>query len=254
MDPNYDDIILLERYLEQSLNEDEVRQVEKRLAEEPALKELYQNEKLLVNGIRYGHLKTSLEQLKTLESRLPAVSQSEKPARVIPFKTYWKPMAVAASLVLISSWYFIFGPERMPLNEKLYTAYFEPFDSPGTGLTRSEMDVPQTWKAKAYEAYDKGDYRSAVGLFEKALGENDDPIVKLCLGNAYLAVGQADKAEMMFNKILKEHEDLVTQAKWYLSLAYLKQNKLERARAVLWEISKSSTYGEKAQKLLKELD
>ena len=73
MDSYYEDIILLERYLEKSLNEEEVRRVEKRLTEEPALKELYQNEKLLVKGIRYGHLKTKLGELKTLEASLPAV-------------------------------------------------------------------------------------------------------------------------------------------------------------------------------------
>jgi len=46
---------------------------------------------------------------------------------------------------------------------------------------------------------------------------------------------------------------IVYQAKWYLALTYLKENKMERAKAILWEISKSSTYGEKAQKLLKKL-
>ncbi len=254
MEHNYDDIVMLERYIEHSLNEEEIRKVEQRLSEEPAFKELYQNEKLLVRGIRYGHLRSNLVQLKDLESTLPTVGAAEKPARVIIFRTYWKPIALAASVLLVVSWFFVFSPQGMPGNEKLFVAYFEPFDSPGVGTTRSEMNAPQTWKAKAYEAYDKGDYAMAVGLFEKAIVENDDPIVKLCLGNAYLATGRADRAEIMFNKILTEHEDLVTQAKWYLSLAYLKQNKMERTRAVLWEISKSSTYGEKARKLLEELD
>lgn len=254
MEHNYDDIILLERYLERSLNEAEVRDLERRLAEEPTLRELYQNEKLLVNGIRYGHLKTQLEHLNDLETKLGAVPGDEKPGRIINLRTYWKPLAAAASFLLIASWIFIFGPEKTPLNERLYIAYFEPFDSPGSGLTRSDNNLELTWKAKAYEAYDKDDYRQAVGLFENALQENEDPVVILCLGNAYLATGQPEKAEVMFSRILAQHQDLVTQAKWYLSLAYLRQNKLERSKAILWEISKSSTYGEKARKLLKELN
>ena len=111
-----------------------------------------------------------------------------------------------------------------------------------------------TWKQKGYQAYDNGRYEEAISLFQNTLKENDDPVVELCQGNAYLSIGQADKAELVFRNILDDHEDLVTQAKWYLILSYLKQNKLERAKSTLWEISKSSTYGEKARKLLKELD
>ena len=133
-------------------------------------------------------------------------------------------------------------------------AYYEPFDSPGSGLTRGQNDTVLTWKQKGYHAYDNGRYEEAISHFQNTLKENDDPVVELCQGNAYLSTGQADKAELVFRNILEEHEDLVTQAKWYLSLSYLKQNKLERAKSTLWEISKSSTYGEKARKLLKELD
>ncbi|MBK5277823.1 MAG: hypothetical protein JJE09_03060, partial [Bacteroidia bacterium] len=76
----------------------------------------------------------------------------------------------------------------------------------------------------------------------------------LCMGNAQLEAGQLQEAEKTFKHMLTNHSDLVTQAKWYLALTYLKMNKLERVKATLWEISKSSTYGEKARKLLNELD
>jgi predicted Zn-dependent protease len=139
-----------------------------------------------------------------------------------------------------------------PANERLYAYYFEPFDSPGSGMTRGDNKV--TLKTQAYEAYDNGHYQAAAQLFEQIVKDNDDAIAQLCLGNAYLAQNDLAHAEKTFTDMLARHSDLLTQAKWYLALTFLKENKLERAKSVLWEISKSSTYGEKAQHLLKELD
>jgi len=119
-------------------------------------------------------------------------------------------------------------------------------------LTRGNSE--ENMKTKAYDAYDNGRYADAIPYFKDILKTNDDPISHLCLGNAQLGAGQFAEAEATFTNMLEEHTDLVTQAKWYLALPYLKQAKMERAKATLWEISKSSTYGEKANKLLKELD
>ena len=247
------DIRLIEHYLEGGLDEAQIEFVRKRLLEDPAFNLLYKREKFLEKGIHYSFLKTKLEQIKAIERSLEA-NDSKPAGRVISLMS-WKPLAAAAGILLVAGSYFIFFQSgSAPVNEKLFTAYYEPFDSPGGGLTRGQEDTVMTWKQKGYLAYDNGRYEEAISLFQNTLKENDDPVVELCQGNAYLSIGQADKAELVFRDILDDHEDLVTQAKWYLSLSYLKQNKLERAKSTLWEISKSSTYGEKARKLLKELD
>jgi thioredoxin-like negative regulator of GroEL len=111
-----------------------------------------------------------------------------------------------------------------------------------------------TLKTEAYEFYDNGNYRLAAQLFEQIAKEKDDAAAQLCLGNSYLKLNDFANAEKTFTNVVAKHAELFTQAKWYLTLTYLKENKMERAKAILWEISKSSTYGEKAQKLLKELD
>ena len=253
MEHSYEDIVLMERYLDQSLTAEERLNVERRIAGEPSFKELYQSEKLLVDGIRYGHLRDRLEQLKSLEAGLGRVDAIEGGARVVDFMRFWKPLSIAAIVLIAAAW-FLVSRQSMPENERLFAANFELFDSPGSGLTRSEGNMVPSLKASAYMAYDKGDYKSAVVLFEKALEKYDDPILMLCLGNSYLAINQPEKAEQVFKNMLERHQDLVTQAKWYLSLSYLKQNKLNRVKSILWEINNSSTYGEKAKKLLKELN
>ena len=245
----------IERYLDPSLAEEDRHLMDRQLAKDPLLKARVEGHRQLLQGIRHAHLSDKLTSLKELEVSLPEIESSE--GRQTWMQVGWKPMAMAASVALLVMSYFLFRPAQntVPIQDRLFTAYYEPFDSPGTGLKRGQPeDDVLTWKQKGYQAYDNGQYREAIINFQNALKKNDDPVVELCLGNAYLSLGQADKAEASFRNMLNHHEDLVTQAKWYLSLACLKQNKIELAKSSLWEISKSSTYGEKAKKLLKELD
>jgi tetratricopeptide (TPR) repeat protein len=216
---------------------------------------------ILVDGIKFSGSQTTIEEkikkLKSFSNRDDETDQSQK-GKAIMFKSRltrqqtW--LALAASVVLAAFvLYTIINRESFFGKPDLYAKYFEPFDSPGSGLTRSGDDSI-TLKVQAYAEYDNGNYTEASKLFEQYLENNDDAIAHLCLGNTYLAMGELDKAETNFLHMLKEHNDLVTQTKWYLALTYLKQNKLEKARATLWEISKSSTYGAKAKSLLDELD
>lgn len=248
---NQRDSELVQRYFDRSLTETEMHELEYRLKEELGLRSLFNEQKLLVAGIRYGHLREKLEKLRSLEASQPYKTSGKRNPRI--FQLYWKPLAIAASILLIATLWIVSTRSSTPLNERLYAQYYEPFDSPGTGLTRGVEDE-LTPKARAYVAYDAGNYVEAAQLFEEAISGNDNAIMHLCLGNAYLKLGQTKKAEKVFQHILTEHVDLVTQAKWYLALTYLSEGNLERTRANLWEISKSSTYGEKARKLLKELD
>lgn len=242
------DIELVQRYFEKNISEAEKQELEYRLPEEPMLQNIFSEQRRLVLGIRYHHLEEKLAQLRNLEAVLP-VQQTTPTGRMTKL---WIPLSVAASLTLLVGVWFFFLRDTRPLNEQLFVSNFEAFDSPGSGLTRGDNNTGTSPKSLAYEAYDKGEYRKAIELFED-LATSNDPIIHLCLGNAYLAVNEAAEAERVFLHMTKEHEDLITQAKWYLALSYLKQNKLERTKATLWQISKSSMYGEKARKLLDDL-
>jgi tetratricopeptide (TPR) repeat protein len=233
-------------HIEGSLSAQEQVEVEYRLKEEPALQKLVAEYESIVLGIRQAHLREKLQQVRTLESSLPPVNDRQFSLPV------WVPLAAAAVLVIsVGVWYLT--PKSSESPHDLYTAYFEPFDSPGSGLTRS-TENEKNLKARAYTAYDSKDYETASGLFIALLKEKEDPIAHLCLGNSWLALDKPAEAEKVFTHILQNHGDLVTPAKWYLALTFLKQGKIERTKATLWEISNSSTYGEKARELLKKLD
>jgi len=255
------DIELIEKFLNGKMSIEENVVFEEKRAKNEEFKSLLTDMDMLIEGIKQSAVKTSkeekLERLKFFADvmEMEAIATDEEnnvEKKVVPLYRRPSMLAAAASVALLITVGIYWMQNRAPQNERLYVAYFQPFDSPGSGLTRGNSE--ENMKTKAYDAYDNGRYADAIPYFKDILKTNDDPISHLCLGNAQLGAGQFAEAEATFTNMLEEHTDLVTQAKWYLALTYLKQAKMERAKATLWEISKSSTYGEKANKLLKELD
>jgi len=254
------DIQLIEKFLEGKMSDEEKKEFEKKLNVDKSLNAMMTDMNLLVEGIKMSAAQSSKEEKSDRLKFFNEINDIEKnafeisspAAKIVPmYRRPWV-LSAAASVILLVTVTFYFMREQTPINEKLYTAYFEPFDSPGSGLTRGNSEV--TLKTEAYEAYDNGNYKVAAQLFEQIIKEKEDPIAQLCLGNSYLAQNDFPKAEKIFTDMVTKRTELITQANWYLALTYLKENKMERAKATLWEISKSSTYGEKARKLLKELD
>ncbi len=258
------DIELIEKFLGDKMTMEETKLFEEKKINDPAFAGILKDMDLLIAGVRHSAARTSKEEkadrLKFYTEILEMEERSwrEEPMvvyrmRVIPMYQKAGLIAAAAGLLLLLVFGIFSLQNKTPLNDKLYAAYFEPFDSPGSGLTRGTNEV--TLKTQAYEAYDNGQYAEAIAKFGEILKNSDDPVIHLCLGNAQLKEGLLPQAEITFNHILARHDgDLLTQAKWYLALTYLKQNNVEGCKANLWQIRDSSTYGEKARKLLKELD
>jgi tetratricopeptide (TPR) repeat protein len=254
------DIKIIEKYLDGEMTTEEKLAFEERCKADKSLHQMLTEMNALVEGIRSSGAHTTfdekIDRLALVDelNRIETIEEKTSPVKIIPFYQRTWSMAAAASLILAATLTFYFVREQAPRNEKLYISYFEVFDSPGPSTVRGDTNDPVTTRSLAYLAYDSGNYADAAKLFEKILKDKEDPIMQLCLGNAYLSQNDPARAEKVFTRMLNKHIDLITQARWYLALSYLKQNKIERTKATLWEISKSSTYGEKARKLLNELD
>jgi tetratricopeptide (TPR) repeat protein len=248
------DMRLVEKFLDGQLTEEELRAFEDRRSTHPDFNKMILDINVLMQGIHQSAAKTSkAEKLERLRFYAEITDMEEHAAVKTRIPSYRK-VGLWASVgaimcILLFGWFYM--ATTAPNYEKLFTTYFEPFDSPGNGLTRGTNEV--TLKARAYDAYDNGRLEEAIGLFKEILSTKYDPIIHLCLGNAQLMTGKTQEAEASFIHLLDAHSDLVTPAKWYLALTYLKENKPERVKSTLWEISKSSTYGEKARRLLKQL-
>ena len=66
-----------------------------------------------------------------------------------------------------------------------------------------------------------------------AENQKQTPILSLAVGEILLALGQNDEAEQKLIPLTKENSDLGYRVSWILSLHYMKQNQLDKAREMI---------------------
>jgi hypothetical protein len=248
MENRLTDMEWIERYLDRSLSTEEQKWMEQRLAEEPVLNTKYKEHKQLIDGIRYAHLHDKLLQLRALEKTMPPIrSKAGQGAQIM---MYWKPMAVAATLTILMTGYFIMNRPVKP--EELFAQYFQTYPNVFEPTVRG--NDPADKRSEAFGAYDRGDYKTAVTLFEQLLKDKEEPGILILLGNANLVLGNVEAAQTNFLTLIKDFDELDGQAKWFLGLSYLKQGNEEKARLILQELGDPEfTYSKKAKELLKNV-
>ena len=107
----------------------------------------------------------------------------------------------------------------------------------------------------ALDKYDNGLYAEAASIFDD-ITVNDENKFQVWLygGNAYLNVGQIEKSKKMFINVIEENAGFVSQAKWYLSLCYVKNGEIEKAIPILEEIKETGRdKSEEAAEILSKL-
>ena len=180
-----DDIELAERFLLGRMDDIEKKELANRLDSDAQFSQLVQDTSILIEGIKYTGSQTTIEEklnkLKSFttmeENFLP--EQETRVIRLFQLKMtraqLW--MAVAACLTIGALAIFTFiNQDKFFGKPDLYAQYFEPFDSPGSGVTRGTDATNLTKKAQAYEAYDAGNYKVAADLFEQALVDEDEAL------------------------------------------------------------------------------
>lgn len=240
------DIELIERYFDNELSEQERTQLNDRLKTDFELKKLFDREKLLVNTIRFDAAHKNLLFLKQLE-------KSSFDDRTTHFKKYWYYYAAAACITVFVVAGVFFSPLVNETPAELYADYFEPYPNVFAPTLRSE-EIIRT-RTEAFQAYDQGDYKRASELFTGLIKENKEPGMLLLLGNANLVLGKTDEALINFQDLLNNYDDLDTQAKWFLSLCYLRKGDTPTARRLWKELEKTDdSYAVKAKELLNKAD
>ncbi len=250
MKDNKDHIDLIERYLDEDLTREELEMFSRKLKEDTEFSQLYYEMDRFVEGIRRSASQTSMEEkLARLEQSLP-VKKNQSEGSGTQVRRLWRGVrdykyAIAASIsVLIAAAIIFFNPfysgKMGPV--QLADMYFEPFENAGGGIKRS-ADEEKELLQEALLAYDQGNYVSAIGLFNEIPVTDENRLeVLMYAGNAYLATGQTAQAKEMFTNIIEDNMGLVIQAKWYLSLCYLKEGDVVNARPLLEEIESTGKY------------
>jgi tetratricopeptide (TPR) repeat protein len=136
--------------------------------------------------------------------------------------------------------------------EAIFESYYEPYED--IAVMR---DIPTkiAIKNEAAMAYNERNYRKSIQLFKIVLEKEKDEEALFYLGNAYLSSNMPLEAINTFEAYLSEYENYKTEAKWYLSLSYLKAGKDQKARKLLKELaaereSPANPYRDKANEIL----
>lgn len=240
------DINLVERYFDNELSASEAQTVHERLENDPEFKAVFDQEKALIKGIRASGLHRDLLHLKEVEKEILTHRSGGHRGGIRPW--YYAMAAVVALFILAAVW--MIRPRETP--EQLFQTYFVPvtnvFETTRRGTAFSERPM-------AYQYYDAKDYRMAADMFGQLMEEDQKPELLLLSANANLAIGNTAAAREHLTVLIRDYDEMDMPAKWYLSLCYLKEGDIVKARAVLEELGRTEvSYTSKAKELLKKVN
>ena len=243
------DIALVEKYFDAELNDAELKTFTTRLESDETFKLLVEQEKALIAAVRYEGAAANLQYLEDLESKL----QKETPIRLSSGPTKWYYYA-AAAVIGITVVVAVFRNSFNENPDQLFQAYFTPYPNMFEPALRSNQSIDSK-RAEAFQAYEQRNYQKAATLFTDLLKDNKDAPMLLLLGNSNLILGNLEEAKANFITLNQDFDDLDMQAKWYLSLCYLKNGETEKAQAILKELGATEiSYATKARELLEKVN
>ncbi|RZS99002.1 tetratricopeptide repeat protein [Aquimarina brevivitae] len=197
-----------------------------------------------------------LEDRTQLKSVLQATEQKliGHQTKVIPIykkRSFW---AAAASLLILFgvSLYMLLNPFAVD-PEALYAANFEPYKNVVYPMVRSEQQLSD--EKKAFSAYENENYTDALQQFETLYQNTSAPYLLLYQANCHMALSDTKKAIPLLEKFITLDSPLLIRGKWYLALAYLKENNKAKSSVLLTEIVADGSYKKTtATKLLEAID
>ena len=246
---NEQHIELIEKFVEQTATNDEVKEFEKLYSEDENFQGLYQIMKANITAIKNAGRKEFLNNLKRLDGQLPEVQLNK------PFpqgKIKWIGWTIAAAACMTGMFLLInyLRPDNAKKCQQVYIAYYEPYRNIITSYNRSE-EKATTIKEQAMSNYTTGDYAKAIEQFKQIKAPEQDAVFHFYLANAYMAVGKMDEARENFSWVLQADILFIDQTKWFLALSYIKTNQLKEASKLLFElVNHENAYKDKASEIL----
>jgi hypothetical protein len=208
------------------------------------------NDQDLAQGIRYHFLIKKLDELRALEKALPKVEEDTVVIRMV--RNPWVVIATAAVIAIGIFSILLIQQKESP--EELFARNFEPYPNVFEPTQRGDNGTTDK-RASAFAMYEQKNYEGAAALFNELISEKKEPEILLLLGNANMVLNRDEEAKNNFLTLIRDFDGLDEQAKWFLSLVYLKSGESEKAKLIWEELGDPKiTYSEKAKKLLNEVN
>jgi tetratricopeptide (TPR) repeat protein len=268
---NQDQTEKLELYHKGKLSEDEIKELEKTVLENPELKAEAESLLDLYKGFNSIQLENFENDVKEWEQECSKelVKSDKKDTKVISLTSllsrYRYAAAAAILLLLLPVGFLLFQNVNSSNGEKLFEANAEHYTAIQMN-TRSSMsgDAPdplQAIKDKGISFYNEEKYDEAIKQLNNYYTQTDEKHktsdIKLYLALSYLFSGNTKDAVNFFTDILSKENNgnYKDAAEWYLALTYLKEMNVQKSLDLLTKIAETENhpYQSKAKTLLPEV-
>lgn len=235
---------LIQAYLHHRLAEDKREEVEEKIASDPTFKEEYEQQVNLNAGF------SSLEQAR-IKTKLQGFENEIKDSGKKPNFKEW--LVAASILFIVGLGLTVYFTQNQESSTVLYASYFEPYKNVIAPITRGEKEESQ--QQTAFMAYEKKEYSQAASAFQSLYSTTQKGFYLLYEANAYMALNQTDKAILLLEKHLAMQDPFVQKTRWYLALAYLKEESTPKAIPLLKKLVQEKEFkAAEAQRILNALD
>ena len=188
----------------------------------------------------------AVSQQEDLKASLGQIEDNiQKKSRLTMLPKKW---LVAASVFILASFgLYSVKTVYFPSNEAIYETYFQSCRNTIQPVVRGEN--PNTIEYRAFVAYEAHDYYKAINLFN-SVTDPEASYINFYKGLSYMEINKLTRAIDLLYPITKAENlegksaNFDEKAKWYLALAYIKNNENKKAIEELSLISNqpSGTY------------
>jgi hypothetical protein len=274
------DIQIIEQRLENQLSKPEIQSFDDRLRSDADFKKGYLSYQNALKAIHLAGEDDVRAILKEEQAKLDIKSNQVEPVALTPVrnpkilsKTKSRTLAglrgwlAAASIALVCvAGYWFLNAKKSIDSEALFTEFYQPktntfikftrdneFIEAQKQLTISKYGIEDGTKIfDALSFYEKGNFDKAATLFSSVNIKNDT--LNVYEANALLKSNQAQAAIAVLEKI-STSSPVIHEAHWYKAMTYLKNKEVEKAKALLIQLSEGDNKGlqDKAKDLLSRL-
>lgn len=233
MELNAQDIKLIERHIDQQLDETEKATFTQRMANDMDFNAAVKSYEEAVLAVKLANEDKITAILKEEQAKLNS-------AKVIPlnkknpktFSILRGSLAAASIAALLIVGYWFFTKDRVKPLSPLVAAVFEPY--PALGITRGAND--NDVKSEALRTYAVNDFKLAIPLLQKAFDIERDTMLLFYKGIASLGANEPNNAVAIFTGLQNQQTIPSEMIEWYLALAYIELGQKEKALPLLQKV------------------
>lgn len=240
MDPNTEQI---DAYLKGNMSPEERTAFEQEMHRNEALAALVNEQRLLMEGIKYHHRNRLVDILKEEEQLIvQEENEKESKSKIVPLWQRPLVIAIAASVLVLVLIRLIFSPGTVN-PEKVYAQFAEHYTS---DLVQRDIQMDCMQVQEAALAYNQQKYGEAIGPLD-VLRKNSEVMetckidrkeVELLLGISLLNTNEIEQSRDLLRQLVEESET----ARWNYILSFVKTGEIETALKEIGNWENPSNY------------